>query len=85
MVLNYNQDHILTKRVDEEQLEFLAENLVKFREVYLNNIYVMDDPEMLDALAKIDHIRYLIQTRQYGELFEDPNIVMTKHEMNEFN
>lgn len=71
----------LSKRIDEEQLDKLAKNLKEFLNVYWHNIYVKDDPESMEALAKIDEIRYLLACKHYDELFDDPRIILTKSEM----
>lgn len=72
---------ILKKRVTEEDLDNLAKSLDKLLKVYWSKIYFQEDEEQLMTFKQIEQILVLLKTKQYDQLFDDPEVVMTYDEM----
>lgn len=84
MVFGYTFDE-LRKIVTEEELDNLAKALNKFLEVYFKNIYIGTEKE-IDAFEKIKRIQFLLVTKQYDELFDNPNaVIQTYQEMDRYD
>lgn len=84
MVFGYTFDE-LRKIVTEEELDNLAKTLNKFLEVYFKNIYIGTEKE-IDAFEKIKRIQFLLVTKQYAELFDNPNaVIQTYREMDQYD
>lgn len=83
-MLNYEFEKVnrLKKRITTEELDKLAESLDSFLDVYWHSIYFQEDEEQVDIFKKIENISTLLKTRQYDQLFDDPDIIMTHEEMN---
>lgn len=72
---------ILKKRVTEEDLDNLAKSLDKLLKVYWSKIYFQEDEEQLMTFKQIEQILDLLKTKQYDQLFDDPEVIMTYDEM----
>lgn len=72
---------ILKKRVTEEDLDNLAKSLDKLLKVYWSKIYFQEDEEQLTTFKQIEQILVLLKTKQYDQLFDDPEVIMTYDEM----
>lgn len=72
---------ILKKRVTEEDLDNLAKSLDKLLKVYWSKIYFQEDEEQLTTFKQIEQILDLLKTKQYDQLFDDPEVIMTYDEM----
>lgn len=72
---------ILKKRVTEEDLDNLAKSLDKLLKVYWSKIYFQEDEEQLMTFKQIEQILVLLKTKQYDQLFDDPEVIMTYYEM----
>lgn len=72
---------ILKKRVTEEDLDNLAKSLDKLLKVYWSKIYFQEDEEQLMTFKQIEQILVLLKTKQYDQLFDDPEVIMTYDEM----
>lgn len=83
MVLYVNAVDV-TKRITEEQLRELTNNLGLFIETYWKNIYINDEKK-LAAFKKLQQIHVYLVTKQYEQLFDDPRIIMTDFEMDKYD
>lgn len=72
---------ILKKRVTEEDLDNLTKSLDKLLKVYWSKIYFQEDEEQLMTFKQIEQILVLLKTKQYDQLFDDPEVIMTYDEM----
>lgn len=83
-MLSYEFEKVnrLKKRITTEELDKLAESLDAFLDVYWHSIYFQEEEDQVDIFKKIENISTLLKTRQYDQLFDDPDIIMTHEEMN---
>ena len=83
MVVEYTFDE-LRKLMTEEELDNLAKSLNKFLEVYFKYIYLNE--KEVEIYEKIRRIQFLLATKQYDELFDNPaELIQTYHEMDRYN
>lgn len=82
--MQYNVNGVdITKRITEEQLRELTFRLGKFLDTYWKNVK-MTDEEQLQIFRQLTIIHHYFNSRQYNELFDNPNIVMTELDMESY-
>lgn len=83
MIFNYTKQEF-SKQVTEEELDKLAKVLKEFIEEYYHYIYIPENE--MEAFNSIRHIQFLLETKQYDQLFDNPNeLIQTYDEMNQYN
>lgn len=83
MIFNYTKQEF-SKQITEEELDKLANALKKFTEEYYHYIYIPKNE--LDTFNSIRHIQFLLETKQYDQLFDNPaTLIQTYDEMNRYN
>lgn len=83
MIFNYTKSEF-SKRFTEEDLDNLSKSLERYIEKYYHYIRISEKER--PTFAKIKNIQFLLATKQYDQLFDNPiTLIQTYDEMDEYD
>ena len=83
MIFNYTKEEF-SKRITEEELDGLSNSLDRFINKYYH--YIRISKKEIPNFEKIKHIHFLLATKQYDHLFDNPaTLIQTYNEMDEYD
>lgn len=83
MIFNYTKSEF-SKRFTEEDLDGLSKSLERYIEKYYHYIRISEKER--SSFAKIKHIQFLLATKQYDQLFDNPvTLIQTYEEMDKYD